>query len=297
MLTDFLKKKTKINIALPNFHNQVFLNLCFITLQENNKTVFKDNFEITLAEGCFTYSIWSTERDRRYITKHDMETTINLYSKHNIHINYIFDNNYISKQDLNDKFSNIMLEIAHRDGNGIYLKSDILFEYIKNKYPMYKLIKIADKNDFDKKNILISDKYNNSLRKNDIKFKENAYITLNPLCPSDCRHYDNHRKYLEQEQINYYGLSNVYICPLKREFNFYDLKNNKNFISEEKLKDYIKAGFHNFRIDFPSIEKCTDINYGIYDTIESYIYYLIKPEYKNEIRHLIIKKFAGKKNG
>ncbi len=297
MLTDFFKKKIKINISLPNFHNQVFLNLCFITLQENNKSVFKNNFEISSAEGCFPYSIWSSVREQRYITKHDMETTLSIYSKHNINVNYIFDNNSISKEDLNDNFSNLMLKSAHKEGNGIYVKSDILFDYIKKKYPHFKLIKIADENDFQQKDILISDKYNNILRKNDIKFKENAYITLNPLCPSDCRHYENHKKYLEQEQLNYYGVSDVYVCPLKRDFNFYDLKNNPNFISEERMQSYIKAGFSHFRIDFPYIEKSIDINYGIYDTIESYIYYLIKPEYRDEIRHIIIKKFAGNRNG
>lgn len=297
MLTDFLKKKININISLPNFHNQIFLNLCFITLQENNKTVFKNGFEISAAEGCFPYSIWSLNRDRRYITMHDVETTLNLYIKHSIPVNYIFDNGSISKEDLSDKFSNMLLEAAHKNGNGVYVRSNLLYDYIKENYPSYKLIKIAAPDEFDRKDIAVIDKYNNTFKKNDIKFKEDAYITLNPMCPSDCRHYDEHRKYLELEQLNYYGISDVYVCPLKRDFNFYDLINNSNFITEEKMKDYINAGFRNFRIDYPSIEKCADINYGIYDTIESYIYYLIKPEYKDEIRHLIIKKFAGNKNG
>lgn len=297
MLTDFLKKKINVQISLPNFHNQVFLNLCFITLQENNKTVFKNGFQITAAEGCFPYSIWSLDRDRRYITAHDVETTLDLYAKHGISVNYIFDNDCISKDDLSDRFSNMLLELAHKSGNGVYVKSDLLYDYIKQNFPVYKLIKIADKDDFDKKDILIESKYNNFFKKDDVKFKENAYITLNPICPADCRHYDEHRTYIANEQLNFYGISDIYVCPLKRDFNFFDLKCNSNFISEEMMKDYIKAGFHNFRIDFPSIEKCIDVSYGIYDTIESYIYYLIKPEYKDEIRHLIIKKFAGNKNG
>ena len=295
MLTDFFNKK--INISLPNFHNHVFLNLCFLTLQENNKNVFRKGYEITAAEGCFSYSIWSLDRERRYTTRHDMETTINIYSKHNIPINYIFDNGNISKDDLSDNFSNLMLEVAHKEGNGVYVKSDLLGDYIKAKYPLYKIIKMAAPDEFEKNNIAIIDKYNNQFKKNDIKHKESTYITLNPICNSTCRHYDDHRKYIENEQVNFYRMSDIYICPLKRNFNFYDLKTHSNFITAEKMKDYIKAGFRNFRIDFPSMEKCVDVQYGIYDTIESYIYYMIKPENQQEVRHLITKKFAGNKNG
>ena len=230
-----------------------------------------------------------------YLTTHDIETTINLYEKHNIFINYIFDNSNVTKDDLSDRFSNLMLNLAHKKGNGVYVKSDILFDYIKNKYPLYKIIKIVSASDFDKKNIAIDPKYNNTFKAYKIKYKNNTYITLNSLCPNTCKHYDEHRKYIEQEQSNYYAFSNIYLCPLNRNLNFYDLSKNSNFISEFDLNEYIKSGFRKFRIHFPYIAKCIDINYSLYDTIESYVYYLIKPEFKEEIRHLIIKKFSREK--
>lgn len=295
MLMNFFKKQ--INIGLPNFHYNVFLNLCFITLQKNNKSVFKNGYRITNVDGYFPYSIWSIDRDNRYVTQRDMETTLRLYSQNNINVNLIFDNSTICKKDLNDKFSNIILKSAHKEGNGIYVKSNILYEYIKEKYPLYNLFKYATPEEFNQKNILIIDKYNNQIKKNDVKYKENAIITLNPLCPAECKHYEEHRKYIEMEQINYYRVSDIYVCPLKKNFNFYDLKSHSNFITAEKMKDYIKAGFSNFRIEFPTMEKSVDINYGVYDAIESFIYYLIKPEYQQEIRHMISKKFLGNRNG
>ena len=297
MLTDFFTKRKNIKIILPNFHNFVFLNLCFITLQENNKEVFKKHYVIDAAQGCFPYSIWSNERERQYITQHDMITTINLYSKHKIKIQYLFDNSSITKNDLYDNYSNLMLKLAHKAGNGVFVKSKILYDYIKEKYPLYQVIKIAAPDEFNMKNIAVMNKYNNIIKKNDIKYRDSAYITLNPMCPADCKHYDDHIKYIEQEQLGYHKISNIYICPLKIDFNFYELKNNSNFITEEKLKDYINAGFKNFKIEYPNIKKATDVHYDIYDTIESYIYYMIKPEFKQEVRHIITKKFTEKKNG
>lgn len=293
MLSGFFKKK--INVSLPNFHNMVFLNLCFITLQKNNKEVFKDGFEISSADGCFYYSIWSRMRGRAYTSRHDIETTVNLYAKNNIPVFYVFDNESITKEDLYDNFSNLMLKTAHKKGNGVYAASELLCEYIRKKYPAYTVVKIASEADFGRKNILIHPKYNNLPVLENIKHKDSAYITLNPLCAPECRFYNEHFKYIEQEQLNFYSVSDIYLCPLKRDFNFYDLKEHSNFISEDKMLYYINKGFRNFRIDFPYIEKSIDINYSTYDAIEGCVYYLIKPEYRQEIRQLIIRKFAGKK--
>lgn len=294
MLTSLDNKKIKI--SLPKFFKFACLNEFFILLQENQKQVFNDNFEITSAEGCFPCSIWSLERDQIYTAKSEMECVIDMYSNHNIPIYYIFDNDCLSEDDLSDNFSNLMLKLAHREGNGIYVKSDILYKYIKTNFPLYKLIRIAIPKDFNRKEIAIIDKYNNSFDESKIKNKKSTYITLNPICSSECKHYDAHRIYWGNEQINFTNITDIYICHLKKDFDFYNSTNNPNFISMERMKKYIDDGFENFRIYSPAFANNIGIIYNICSAIESYIYYLIKPEYQQEIRLQILQKIESSKN-
>ena len=295
MLTNSFDKKIKF--SLPNFLKFAFLNEFFILLQESRKDVFNDNFEITAVEGCFPYSIWSLEKDKKYANKLEIENIINCYSTHNIGINYVFDNDCLSKDDLSDNFSNIILKCAHKNGNGVLVKSKILYDYIKKNYPLYNLIKIVSPEDFNKKNIAISDKYNNQFDSSDIKHKESTYITLNPLCDSKCKKYDEHRILFGKQQTNYSDVSNSYLCPLKKDTNFYDLTGNTNFVSFGRMTEYINDGFENFRISYPSYAKSIDIQYSIFDAIESYIYYLIKPEKQKEIRDEALICVEGFRNG
>jgi hypothetical protein len=283
-----------INIFLPNFYEFSFLNLVFVTLQKNRPEVFNDNYKIVGADGCFPYSIWSTVRDEKYVPKYEMENILLDYKSFGIKINYLFDNVLISEKDLDDTFSNLLLKLANYGGNGIYVKSEILYDYIKNTYPNYNLIKIADVNQFDLENIFIDERYNDCL--SSVEHKESAYVTLNPFCPKDCELYNNHHLYVANEQYNFYSLMDSYICPKKKLCTFYDLKDNNGFISNTKIIDYVKLGFHNFRINFPFITKCIDIGYTIFDVCDSYVFYLIKPKYQNDVRYRIINKILENKN-
>lgn len=291
MLTPLNNKKIKI--SLPNFLKFAFLNEFFISLQENSKEVFNDNFEISTVEGCFPGSVWTIERDYKFTEKEEIESTINLYSNHNISVHFIFDNECITESDLRDNFSNLMLKCAHRKGNAVYLKSDILHKYIKNNYPLYKIIRQATPKDFNKKDIAIIDKYNNNFDKNAIKYKNSTYITLNPMCSSECKHYEDHRIFSGKEQLNFEQITNSYLCLLKKDLNFYSLFNNPNFISIEKMKEYIDAGYENFRINYPQFANNIGIIYNIYDTAESYLYYLIKSEYQQEVRLQVLQKIES----
>ncbi len=261
----------KINFILPNMIECFFINRLFILLQKNSSTYFNENYIISGVTGTIDYSIWNTHRTSKYINFSSFETIYDFYNKNKISINFLFENEQIGNDDLYDTFSNLVLKYAHNKKNSVTAFSKLLIKYIEKKYPKYKIVE--------------------QKKANDIKKSKDDCVLLNPVCPINCKFYDIHKKYLDNEQKNFYAPSKIFICPLKKSTSFYDLQTNPNFISKEEIQNYTKQGFCNFKIDANYICNNTSINYSMFDIIESYIYYLIKPEYQDIVRNTAIKEY------
>lgn len=270
--------KKEINFILPDILNSFFINIDIINLQKTKPEYFIDDYKISSVYGCFPYSIWSLNTDKKYISEKNIKKYIQIYNKYNISINYLFDAENITEEELNDTFSNLLLKLAHDKNNSIIAKSDLLINYIKKKYPKYKIIK------YD--NQFISKNYSDLLK---IKNKKNTNIILNSLCPLNCQYYDSHSKYLEAEKKNYSENEKLFPCPLLANTNFYSAQKNDNFIDKEKLQKLIKANYSNFVITDNKKLSNTMLKYSRFDIIESYVYYLIKPQYATIVKNLLIK--------
>ena len=154
------------------------------------------------------------------------------------------------------------------------------------------MIKIVDFNDVKQNNILIEDRYNHLLDVEKLKKQKNIYLILNPMCSPDCNLYDFHREYTANSQIHFIKNENNFLCPLKTDINFYDIQQNKNFISIDTIKKFPQNGRFNFMISDCEIFQDVNVVYNTFDIIESYIYYLIKPQYQNKIRNLLIYEYV-----
>ena len=59
--------------------------------------------------------------------------------------------------------------------------------------------------------------------------------------------------------------------------NFFDSFNRPTVLKVEELYNvYVPMGFNNFKIEGRT--------YHIFDVLETYIYYLVKPEWQNRVR-------------
>jgi hypothetical protein len=121
---------------------------------------------------------------------------------------------------------------------------------------------------------------------NKLKNKDKIEIMLNLLCAKDCPLWETH--YKETSAINLFELeysksSVVEACPRAKSLNCFDdfLKLDSIIRIEELFDTYIKMGFTNFkivgRVDPPS------------RVLDSYLYYLCKPEYKDSIKAELVK--------
>lgn len=73
-------------------------------------------------------------------TKETFAAMVQEYNRRGIAFDLVFSNLLIEKQHLDDKRCNWMLEHCYRPGNGVIVTSHVLAEYIREKYPDYRLI-------------------------------------------------------------------------------------------------------------------------------------------------------------
>ncbi len=279
--------KKKFYFVLPNLYNNFYINKFFIEIKNSNPDYFYDDYILSQAYGTIPYSIWGINNTRKYVPIKIVKQAFDFYYQNKLSVNLLFENNFIEKEHLADTYSNMVLDMAHRKGNYITLASDILENYIRKNFPKYEIIKIVNKNGLNRKNILIDGRLNNNIESEPIKYKKHAYILLNPICGSDCKLYDYHREFIAKEQMNY-NENGLFICPLYAYISFYpSCTDNIDFISLSRLKKLRDKGFRNFVINNAIINRSINKNYTNIDLIESYIYYLIKPEYQDIIRKKI----------
>ncbi len=147
------------------------------------------------------------------------------YKAHGVNAFYTFSNTLITEADLKDRECNEMLEamveVGH-DGDGVILCSDILSDYLREKYPTLKQKVSVVKSDverpdgrdaqwyndlaerFDIVVLQPDDNFNLELLK-DIKNKEQFELLVNEGCVKDCSLRKNHYEDMSKVAISGYN--------------------------------------------------------------------------------------------
>lgn len=110
-------------------------------LQEHPEWL-RNDVQVISTFDAFPNAIWSGGRTKigQQVSLKNMKNIINFFNKNNIGVNYTYSNSLLEKKHLDDYYCNLTLEIAHNKLNGVIVNSPLLEEYIKNKFPEFKLI-------------------------------------------------------------------------------------------------------------------------------------------------------------
>ena len=283
-----------MNFFLPDFYFNYSLNITLIELLKNHPEYFYDNIKIESLYGTFPGAIWNGGRTVLGITdQSNIQNTIQAINDHDIAVRFTYTNCFINKKHLNDYYCNLITEIGHNGKNEILVNSPILEEYLRNQYPHYKYIlsttkEIRDLNIInkltDKYDLIVLDYRDNKNFDflNKIEQKHKIELLINAYCDPNCTERTEHYKILSKAQLEYGTINADWgSCPkLKRSFqealtlsSVYHLEDLHNIL--------IPMGFTNFKIEGRNIHP--------YNVIDSYIYYLIKPEYKDIVRDQLVK--------
>ncbi len=283
-----------INFYLPDFYILYPINVALIDFLRNQPEKFYPDINIGAIYGCFPNQIWNGGRVVLGMPA-DIENiinTIDAINKLSVPVRFTYTNGLIEKRHLDNRHCNFITEVAHNGMNEILVNSPLLEEYLRKNYPNYKYISSATRciRDIDKLNELIdSDKYSLVLGDyrdnfnfdflNKIHKKDKVEILIDPCCDLSCTKREYHYKVLNQIQL---GMEpdKYPECPWESANWFNMLKSNNIIKVEDLYTRYVDMGFKHFKLEGRNTHPM--------NVIDSYVYYLVKPEYKDEIRNILV---------
>lgn len=278
---------SKVYFYLPGFCGQFKLCEMIAYAYTCKREYFYDNIEI----GAFYDSpkcIWNGGRlllDRDY----DLLFIRDTFQKYNIPVRFTFTNGFLEKKHLEDEYCNSILKIFNTGNNEILCNSSILESHIRKHYgERYRYISSITKclrTNEEIQNAEISKDYfltvmdfdwnNNFDFLNKIQNKEKCEILADPCCIPKCPNRNKH--YQAIAEVELYGKTDINFTCTSKGARYYCLKEYPHYISPQDIKNiYLPKGFNHFKLEgrqMPDLE-----------LIEVILDYLIKDEYKPEVR-------------
>lgn len=309
----------KVRFHIPDFAGHLKFNLVFATMLRYFPGFFREGVEIASIYGTFPPSVWNGGRlqggvsDRKFV-----RNVLDTFNEMGIPLRFTFTNPVIEKKHLSDKFCNMVMSLGNNGMNGVIVVSPILEEYIRTTYPKYKITSSTCKRitepdalsaelERDYHIVVVDYDFNNKfdiLEK--IENKDKCELLVNACCEPGCKRRTEHYRAIGEEQIvycnhvrkypdkpfNYVDYckndeSSTHDCPCMNR-QLFDIKGLSTHITPDDIwNKYVPMGFSQFKIEGRST--------NILNLIETYLYYMVKPELIDEARYTLF--YNLKSNG
>lgn len=302
----------KVKLHLPGLRYNYPLNMLFVDLLKKHPEYFREGVEIASFFGEFPLSLWNGGRlslgdqcDSGFI-----QAVVKNINNCGIPVRYTYTNPLITEEDLADPYCNFCMKVADNGMNEVMVFSPILEEYIRKNYPGFKI------NSSTCKEIKDWEQLNEELKKdyhmvvldynlNDkldmlekIENKDKVELLVNavcvPACPRRAQHYQNigknQRTILENRKNPTQKPKPIegWQCEYGDTNSIYTIQDYNTYISPEKIWDiYVPMGFSNFKIEGRTA--------NLFSLIETYCFYMIKPQKQGEARLMILNNLVASK--
>ncbi|MDD6826251.1 MAG: hypothetical protein PUE12_09120 [Oscillospiraceae bacterium] len=305
-----------IKFHLPDFARLSKFNMVFLAMYENSREFFREGVEIGSFYGVFPPSVWNGGRvmfgncDKKFV-----KNIIKYFNDKKIPLRFTFTNPMLEEKHLDDAFCNMVMNYADNGMNGCIVASDMLEEYIRKNYPSFKITSstckritgedsLAKELQKDYSLVVLDYDFNNRfdvLEK--IENKEKCELLVNPCCVPGCRNRSDHYRVIGLEQIAIAehikkNPANVPYDPDKfarqhKEYkaeleckcelrSLYEIQDLPTHISPDDIwEKYVPMGFCNFKIEGRTFD--------IFNLMEHYLYYMVKPECINQARLVFLR--------
>jgi hypothetical protein len=283
---------------LPGLFEFYELYKAFLPLFYEHREYFYDWCEIGSIYGAPADCIWGGGRVG--FGDADPEDVAALMSKYHISSRLTFSNSMLREAHLDDGNCNYLCKLFEKSGykvkNGIIIHSDLLLNYLKEKYPDFYFISSTTKviTDFDKlidelnreefsyvvPDFRLNKSYDRLRLLSDVQ-KDKVEFLCNECCYYGCNErkecYENvSRKSLGEDCEDH-------ICHSPNAnmgYRFSEAMKNPGFIGIEDIQNvYMPMGFSNYKIEGRSL--------GSAIILEFLLYYMTRPEYQLRVREEI----------
>ncbi len=299
-----------INFHIPDFLKHFRLNLVLITTMKSHPQWFRDGVKIGSVYGAFPPSMWNGGRAAMgAVDERTIREVLNAYNKDGIPCRFTFTNPVLKEEHLSDPFCNAVMKIADNGLNEVIVNSPLLEDYIRKNYPNYKItsstckqIRNAEdlKSELEKdyKYVVLDYNWNNNFEfLEGVPHKEKCELLINACCEPNCKRRGEHYRIIGEEQIKFAEQMRTppalrvpykqaeFTCPSTR-LHLYETTGFSTHIKPDDLYNrYVPMGYQHFKIEGRTVP---DIN-----VLENFVYYMIKPEYKDHARLEMLGKLSA----
>lgn len=287
-----------IKFSLPGYYHQKDILLFFAFLQKDKPEMFISNRRFDSAYDFPPTLIWNGGRS---FNEHKFDPCIQHwllddYEYGNIALRHTCTNQLLTSEHFSDTLCNNWVARSEKENNGVIVYSEEFANYIRTKYPKYNIIYSTTRNQTDlnvintlsKHNLVVLNynKNHDSAYLASLQHPENIEILCAEQCIANCPNRQYHYELISKAQFGlpFTEKESQFWCPYNKEspnLSFYESLTMPHAITTEYIDElYNKLGICNFKI---SGRKASPIF-----LIEAICYYLIKPEYRDFVRHIAL---------
>lgn len=296
-------KKSTARYHLPGLFEFFDFYSVFLPLFYSHREYFYDWCEIASIYGAPSGCIWNGGRTGfSGAEEASPQKVLELVEKYGISARLTFSNSLLRKEHLSDKKCNEICRLfeskSGKAKNGIIVHSEILLDYLKERYPDFYFVSsttkvITDfqrfKDELDRKDFsfVVPDfTLNKSLERLESLTqgqKDKVEFLCNECCWTGCR-----ERKICYENVSRKNLGEDNNCPDhicrspggKDGYVFSNAMKNPAFIGTGEIKNiYLPIGFSNFKIEGRGL--------GSAMILEFLLYYMTKPEYQLNVREAV----------
>lgn len=290
-----------INFSLAGYYRKYRVNIILLTMYNLHRSWFRDNINIDSAYGCLPgcplngCRIIYPHSDCNPFTP-DIYRLRDEYYELGVNLRHTFANQVLPEEAFYDYRTLQWVKACEKENNSIILVNPKLKEFMQERYPLYNYIWSTSlcSTDLNKinelsKNDMVVLHYTLNTDENAIKqltHPENIEIMVSENCNDNCpyryKHYThNSQTVLNEEKDRYYNLHCLW-PDQKTPMTFVEkLNNNKATLTFEQI-EYL---YNTYNL---SHFKIAGRDYSNISYIESLVYYLVKPEYKDHVREMLL---------
>lgn len=300
----------RVRFHLPDFSGNFKLNLMFAEMLKHRPEFFREGVEIASFYGVFPPSIWNGGRTQGgVVDKNFVRSVIKAANDRDIPLRFTFTNPALEKKHLSDPFCNMVMAMANNGLNEAIVMSPLLEDYIRKNYPKYKLTsstckRITDPDALEAElakdyHIVVVDyDFNNNFEVLEkLPRKKDCELLVNACCEPNCPRRSEHYYCIGVQQIAYnehikkyknlpfdaakYDPKNFRGCPYSQR-GIFEIRNLRTHISPDDIwEKYVPMGFEQFKIEGRTASPL--------NVLETYMYYMAKPECRDEARFTLLK--------
>lgn len=294
----------KVRFHLPGLRYNYPLNMTLLSMMKENPEFFREDIEIASIFGEFPTSKWNGGRysggdqcDAAFV-----RAVIKNINARGVPIRYTYTNPLLNEHDLEDDYCNFCMEAADNGMNEVLVFSPILEEYIRKKYPRFKINsstckEIRNMDDLNAElekdyNLVVLDyNLNNQFELlGQITDKARCEILVNACCVPNCPRRGDHYKHIAKQQNialknrsvppDKQAATPKWYCEYGEKNTIYTIQGYPTYVSPEAIwEKYVPMGFYNFKLEGRTA--------NLFLLIDTYCLYLMRPERRDEGRLLL----------